>query len=328
MGPHSSSRLLPRPVAALAGLVILAALTLLSLYSVTPPAARPASAPAGDFSAARAFAHVQQYATAPHPVGAATNDTVRDYLVATLRGYGLQTEVQDTLGIEQHDSSIGGGGGAVSMAHVRNVVAVLPGAAPTGRVILVAHYDSVQNGPGANDDGAGVSSILEVARALTATGFTPRNDIVFVLTDAEEACLCGAEAFAGQDTYAKKGGVVLNLEARGGSGPPIMFETSDGNAKLVDVYGRYAPHPVGTSFAVEVYRILPNDTDFTAFMHRTTRASWSGRSRSSPCSPSWRSDGGRCAPGAPPAGGSPPGSASPSCRCSSRPSSRNCSGCC
>ncbi len=32
----------------------------------------------------------------------------------------------------------------------------------------------------------------------------------------------------------------------------------------MDVFGRAAPHPVGTSFAVEVYRLLPNDTDFTA----------------------------------------------------------------
>ena len=59
---------------------------------------------------------------------------------------------------------------------------------------------------------------------------------------------------------------MLNLEARGSTGPVIMFETSRNNAKLVDVFGRAAPHPVGTSFAVEIYRALPNDTDFTAFL--------------------------------------------------------------
>lgn len=104
-----------------------------------------------------------------------------------------------------------------------------------------------------------------MARALT-TGPRPRNDIVFVLTDAEEACLCGAAAFATSHPLAADGGVVLNLEARGSTGPVIMFETSRNNAKLVDVFGRAAPHPVGTSFAVEIYRALPNDTDFTAFL--------------------------------------------------------------
>jgi hypothetical protein len=43
-----------------------------------------------------------------------------------------------------------------------------------------------------------------------------------------------------------------------------MFETSAGNAALISRYGR-VPEPVGTSFAVEVYRRLPNDTDFTPF---------------------------------------------------------------
>jgi Peptidase family M28 len=257
-------RRIGRGTAGIAVLVVLAVVTVLSLLAVTPPAPRGTEAPAGTFSAARAHRFLEGYATKPHPVGSAANDAVRDYLVRTLSGLGLSPQIQDSVGVEQHDSSIGGGGDAVSMARVRNVVVKIPGTAPTGRVFLVAHYDSVQNGPGANDDGAGVGSLLEMARALTASGVRPRNDLVLVFTDAEEACLCGAEAFASQDPLAADGGVVLNLEARGSSGPPIMFETTRGNAKLVQVYGS-VPHPVGTSFAVEVYRILPNDTDFSAF---------------------------------------------------------------
>src|SRR6185312_15389758 len=52
---------------------------------------------------------------------------------------------------------------------------------------------------------------------------------------------------------------------RGTSGPPIMFETSLGNADLTQVYADAVPDPVATSVAVEVYRALPNDTDFTPF---------------------------------------------------------------
>ncbi len=259
---------LRRPVgrrpAALTALAVLAVTTVLALWTVTPPAPRGTEAPAGVFSAARAHRFVEGYATTAHPTGSPANDAVRGYLLGTLTGFGLSPRVQDAVGAEQDDSAIGGGGNAVSLARVRNVVVELPGTAPTGRVFLVAHYDSVQNGPGANDDGAGVGVLLELARALTAGHVRTRNDLVLVFTDAEEACLCGAEAFAGQDPLASDGGVVLNLEARGSGGPPILFETSRGNAKLVDVY-RSVPYPVGTSFAVEVYRILPNDTDFSAF---------------------------------------------------------------
>ncbi|MBW4703385.1 M28 family peptidase [Micromonospora sp. RL09-050-HVF-A] len=252
-----------RPLAALAALLALVAVGAAMLVTLATPTPRPADAPAGEFSAGRAYRTVQTVAQRPHPAGSAANDQVREHLVGALRGLGLETEVQDTVAPEA--GQLSGAAGGATVARVRNVVARLPGTASTGRVFLVAHYDSVQTGPGGNDDAAGTSTVLEVARALAA-GPRPRNDVVFVLTDAEEACLCGAAAFAASHPLAADGGVVLNLEARGSTGPVIMFETSRNNAELVAAFGRGAPHPVGTSFAVEIYRALPNDTDFTAFL--------------------------------------------------------------
>ncbi|MEU8328089.1 M28 family peptidase [Micromonospora sp. NPDC048839] len=250
-------------MAAAAALVALAAVGAGSLLDLRTPTPKPADAPVGEFSAGRAYEDVQVIAARSHVAGSPANDQVRAHLEQQLRGLGLETEVQDTVAPEA--GQLSGAAGGATLARVRNVVARLPGTDSTGRVFLVAHYDSVQTGPGGNDDAAGTSTILEVARALS-TGPRPRNDIVFVFTDAEEACLCGASAFAASHPLAADGGVVLNLEARGSTGPVIMFETSRNNAKLVDVFGRAAPHPVGTSFAVEIYRALPNDTDFTAFL--------------------------------------------------------------
>ncbi|PZF83391.1 M28 family peptidase, partial [Micromonospora deserti] len=262
-----ADRALARPrrrlAAAAAALVALAAVGAASLLDLRTPAPRPVDAPPGEFSAARAYEHVKVIAARPHVAGSPANDQVRAHIEGVLRGLGLETGVQDTVAPEA--GQLSGAAGGATLARVRNVVALLPGSDPTGRVFLVAHYDSVQSGPGGNDDAAGTSTILEVARALAA-GPRPRNDIVLVLTDAEEACLCGASAFASSHPLAADGGVMLNLEARGSTGPVIMFETSRDNAKLVDVFGRAAPHPVGTSFAVEIYRALPNDTDFTAFL--------------------------------------------------------------
>lgn len=247
-----------RTVAGLVTLAALAALIVLSLWAVAPPSPSGAVAPAGEFNANIAFEHVKKIGEQVHVAGSPAAARVREYLENDLRGAGLQVSVQDAIGASDE---LGHG---YAMAHVRNVVAVLPGTDPSGRVFAVAHYDSVQVSYGANDDGAGVSTLLEVARLLSA-GPRPRNDIVFVLTDAEEACLCGAEAFVSQHPLAAKGGVALNFEARGSSGPAIMFETGKGNAGVVGVYGDAVPYPVATSFAVEVYRILPNDTDFTPF---------------------------------------------------------------
>ena len=253
---HQSTR--SRLLAGAAILLVLAALAVISIWTVLPPRPVAADAPATAFSAERAFAHVERVGSQVHVTGSPAAAEVRQYIADTLTEIGLEPEIQETVGY----------GGALSgpfgMATVRNVVAVIPGTAPTGSVFLFAHFDSVQVSYGGNDDGAGVATLLETARAVRA-GPPPVNDLVFLFTDAEEACLCGSEAFVSQHPLAAGGGIALNFESRGSTGPAIMFETSQGNADVVGVYGSTVPYPVATSFAAEVYRILPNDTDFTPF---------------------------------------------------------------
>src|SRR4029077_15777015 len=116
-----------------------------------------------------------------HVAGSQAATDVRDYLVTTLTAMGLQVRVQDAIGATD---DLGG----FAMSRVRNVVAVLPGQSSTGRLFLVAHYDSAQVSCGCNEGGAGVATLLETARAMAA-GPKPRNDVVFVFTEAEEACL-------------------------------------------------------------------------------------------------------------------------------------------
>jgi len=84
-------------------------------------------------------------------------------------------------------------------------------------VLLVAHYDSVPTGPGANDDGVGVATLLETARALTASA-PLQNDVIFLFTDSEETGLLGAQAFVTEHLWAKEVEVVLNFEGRGNGG--------------------------------------------------------------------------------------------------------------
>ena len=252
----------PAPAGRVPGLilvVVLLGLVAWSIAALQPPAPKSADAPADQFSATRAFEHVQRIAAETHVAGSAAGDRVVDDLAATLTDLGLSTRVQNAVGAYDF------GRGSTEMARVRNVVGFIKGSDSTGRLYLMAHHDSVENGPGGNDDAAGVSTLLETVRALTA-GPQLRNDVVVLFTDAEEACLCGAEAFVASHPLAAGGGVALNFEARGTTGPPIMFETSRGNAGLTGVFAAAAPHPVATSFAVEVYRALPNDTDFSVLL--------------------------------------------------------------
>ncbi len=239
--------------AALCGLLLIA---IAAIWDVTPT-----STSGKEFSARRAFAQIERFAVEPHPVGTAEHARVRDYLVGELRGLGLRPEIQSAVGVDPSRVE----GAPVTAGRIDNIVTVIPGTAPTGRVFVTAHYDSVPSGPGANDDGAGTASALETARVLVAGGTRLRNDVVFLITDGEEPGLLGAEAFVKESPLARGRSVVLNNEARGAKGPVLMFRTTEPNSGLISTFGSAAPMPVADSVYAELMKVLDNDTDFTAF---------------------------------------------------------------
>jgi len=81
-------------------------------------------------------------------------------------------------------------------AQADNVVAEIRGRQlPDEVVIIGAHLDSVQSGTGAQDNGAGVASVLDAARAIKASGGVPRRTIRFVLFGGEEEWELGSQAY-------------------------------------------------------------------------------------------------------------------------------------
>lgn len=229
--------------------------TLLALNQQRPPAAVAANAPATEFSSARALKHVEVIARAPHEIGSAEHALVRDYIVRELTAAGVSPQIQKTTVVTTRR-------GSPVAATVENVAARLSGTNSGKAVMLVSHYDSVSNSPGASDDGSGVAALLETLRALKASA-PLKNDVILLFTDGEENGLLGATAFVSEHAWAKDVGVVLNFEARGNSGASIMFETSAQNGWLIDEFAQAAPYPVANSLSYEIYKLLPNDTDFT-----------------------------------------------------------------
>lgn len=254
-----------RPIWLAAALVLAFALAVLSSRS---PAPAPADAPADAFSAARAMVDVRRIAQAPHPVGSTEHGRVESWLTARMAELGLSPEVQTGPLSPAAARRLEGWGVQVTPdLMVRNLVGVLPGqdrAAPA--LLLMAHYDTVPGSPGAADDSAGVAAILEAVRALKARGQLPR-DLIVLFTDAEELNLDGARVFFGGHPLRDRVGAVINLEARGGGGRALMFETGHDDA---DVTARYAAMAArvsggvsGNSLAVLVYGMMPHGTDFT-----------------------------------------------------------------
>jgi hypothetical protein len=237
-----------------AGAALLLAATLLAYRSPAPLG--PDAAPTV-FSASRAQAILKELVgdDVPHPIGSAANSTVRELIVKRLTALGYAVDLQ--TGLVCNDFG--------ECGTPTNIVATYGGDVKAkDAVLLASHYDSVPAGPGASDDGAGVANLLEIARILTVMP-ARRHPIVLLVTDGEEAGLLGALLFTREHRLAGHVWAAVNMEARGVSGPSLMFETGTANAWLMHLYAASILKPITNSICYVVYKMLPNNTDFTVF---------------------------------------------------------------
>ena len=276
------TRHLLAPIAALLGLV--AGLSVLILPSPAPTTADPTT-----FSAERAMAAINRLADEPHSVlrrgahGRARDDVIGmftdlDY-TPTVHSDPMfdlsdpaDKRIFDDLSAEQQAT--------LKDAKADTIVVDVPGKSEH-TMALMAHYDSatveadesghqhITDGTslGAADDGYGVAAIVETLRALKADGRQPENSLKIVITDGEEVGLVGArnEMRHHRADY-KNVDLVLNLEARGTSGPALMFETSSNNSAVAGYFLSHVKQPVAGSLLPSLYARMPNTTDMAAFI--------------------------------------------------------------
>ena len=235
---------------------------LLSVYGQSRPVPLGLDAPAGTFSAARADAVLSRLLgdQKPRPAGSPENEALRARLLKELAALGVSARTQTGMSCADESRR-----GFIPCATVSNIIAdVSPGRGK--RIVLMAHLDSVAAGPGAGDDMSGVATIVETIRALKARGLTGEHPITALFTDGEESGLLGARAYLKTPLAAVRTGAVINVEARGNQGPSYLFQTSPGDAKLIDLYAASVPRFAASSLYAEIYKILPNDTDLTPFL--------------------------------------------------------------
>tara|TARA_R110000824_G_scaffold336_8_gene2177 strand:- start:18976 stop:21240 length:2265 start_codon:yes stop_codon:yes gene_type:complete len=222
------------------------------------PVVKPETAPANQFSAERAYNVLSTLLEEeiPHPTGSEQNKIIK------LR---LQAEL-DVLGIEHIEQATWSCGLIMitlpNCAYVENIIGIIPGRSNGYAIALMAHYDSVPMSAGIGDDGAGVAAILETARALILDEQF-EHPIYLLLTDGEELGLLGAEAFFRQHPLAENVSLVLNIEGSGSTGPSMILRTSGANQLLIRTIAEETSAPYGFSFINEIFKRMPNDTDFS-----------------------------------------------------------------
>jgi peptidase M28-like protein len=130
-------------------------------------------------------------------------------------------------------------------AKLRNVIGVLRGSDPALRdsfVLVTAHYDHLGIRPGmpgdnifngANDDGSGTVSVIELASALATLKQRPRRSVVFMTFFGEEKGLLGSRYYGRHPVFPIEKTVAdVNLEQVGrtdsSEGPQISNATLTG----------------------------------------------------------------------------------------------------
>ncbi|HUF54626.1 MAG TPA: M28 family metallopeptidase [Dehalococcoidia bacterium] len=129
----------------------------------------------------------------------------------------------------------------VNESSSNNVIGRPPGGGC--RIVAGGHYDSVETGPGANDNASGTGVVLEIARGLAADG--EFDEVCFALFGAEEIGLVGSSHYVTSNSLA---GVeaMLNFDMLAvGEGWPL-----GGTTELVDLTGEVA-ESLGISYRLD-----------------------------------------------------------------------------
>ncbi len=103
-----------------------------------------------------------------------------------------------------------------------NIIGTLNGMNGT-TIVLGGHYDSVQAGPGGDDNGSGSAVLLELARDLAHQPH--QNTLVFVAFDGEEEGLLGSQYYVSHlpSTDKSKIKAMLNFDMLGGGTGPLLL---------------------------------------------------------------------------------------------------------
>ncbi|APZ45822.1 hypothetical protein BW723_05710 [Polaribacter reichenbachii] len=239
--------------------LIILAIIYWSFYDLKPSLDKEKISLVTKFSKDNALHHLKNISQNAHFVGTAEHKNVQMYIVSALQKMGLETEIQTQTAINKK---------WMAATTTENILARIKGTENGKALMLLTHYDSSPHSSlGASDAGSGVVTILEGIRAFLANNKSHKNDIIILISDAEELGLLGAQAFVDYHKWAKDVGLVLNFEARGSGGPSYMLmETNGKNSKLLTEFLAAKPNfPVANSLMYSIYKKLPNDTDLTVF---------------------------------------------------------------
>ncbi len=199
----------------------------------------------------RLRSHVETLAAAPRPPGSAEHQNAREHIRAHLERAGFQVN-------------------AVSYASVFGtpgmnlLTAPVPADDALPLVVIGAHYDSIPDSPGADDNASAVAALLELAAWVgprLAPGGRPTARLVLAAYDEEEFGLLGSDHHSRQIHSPIKGMISLEMlgyaDRRPGSQqlPPHLKGLYPDVGDFIGVVGNEASKPLLAAVTAGLRRI-------------------------------------------------------------------------
>ena len=288
----------PKQVTLTASVIYIALFTLLLWVHTTVPNAPSSPTPAQGINLTEAWLDLSYISDGFHPIDSKRNEAVRAYLVKRTRQILEKNGAQyKMVGSGSSNDTTGSKPVTIFEDNVSNVTFVddfreMPwtcygestnvmvyirgeddkdgdwwdnGEKYDGNsgVLVNAHYDSVQSGFGATDDGVGVVTVLQLISYFTIDGNRPKRGVVALFNNGEENGLYGAHNYL-RHPLSQFTHTFLNLEGAGGGGRAMMFRSTD--AEVTQFYSN-SPRPFGNAVSGDGFKrgFIRSGTDYSVF---------------------------------------------------------------
>ncbi len=132
------------------------------------------------------------------------------------------------------------------LAITNNVFAETPGGDSGNVVMIGAHLDSVNAGPGINDNGSGAAALIEIAQQMAKT--KPVNKVRFALWGAEESGLIGSNHYIANLPAAERQRIALYLNFDMIGSPNYARFVYDGDGSAFGLVGPTGSNAIEAAF--------------------------------------------------------------------------------
>lgn len=140
-----------------------------------------------------------------------------EFIVKKLKEFGLEPIVQEFTNTKGNKG--------------KNVIVEIKGS--SDKVTMVgAHYDSVEFGPGINDNATGTAVLLEIISLLQSQKITPNHTLRFAFWDSEEIGVAGSKYYVSQLNETDKNNLAhyINVDMVGTKDPKLLITDGDGSS--------------------------------------------------------------------------------------------------